>query len=452
MPPRVLMTINQKACACGRVWGSISRSLLVAIAISGCTETNQYVEPPPPRVTVVRPVQRAVTEYLKATGTAQPFMSVDIRARVRGFLKERLFKEGARVEKGQLLLVIDEEPFRLALDQAKLRLAESEASLVQAQQSRAREVARAQVALDVSQLNLAQTAEARQRSLSRRGAGTPEEMDQSVANRQKCEAQVDAAHAKLEQAESDHKTTINAAVANVNLAKMAVRNGEIELSYCRMTAPIDGRISRLNYHVGNLVGDGQSSLLATIVKIEPIYALINVSESDLLHYKALAGKSGHAEENESSMMMELGLANEQGYPHRGQVDYQEPAADPGTGTIRMRGIFPNPAGSILPGFFVRVRIPARQRDSALLVPERALGTDQSGRFLLVVGKDDIVEYRSVKAGEKLDELQVVEGDISVHDRVVVDGLLQARPRLKVVPVEAVGDGKSVAAALPPLRP
>jgi membrane fusion protein (multidrug efflux system) len=426
--------------------------LLILIVVAGCTETNQYVEPPPPKVTIVRPVRRAVTEYLEATGTAQPVMSVDIRARVRGFLKQRLFKEGALVKQGQLLLVIDEEPFRLALDQARLRLADSEASLTKAQQSRAREVARAQLALDLSQLNLAQTAEARQRSLTRRSAGTPEELDQAVANRKKNEAQVEATRAKLEQAEADHETTIRAAVANVGLAKMAVRNAEIELSYCRMNAPIDGRISRLNYHVGNLVGDGQSSLLATIVKIDPIYAFINVSESDLLRYRAFAGKSGHAETNETAMAMELGLASEQGYPHGGHVDYQDPAADPGTGTIRMRGIFPNADGSILPGFFVRVRIPAGQRENALLVPERALGTDQSGRFLLVVGKDDVVEYRPVTVGTKVDLLRVVDGKIDLGDRVVVEGLLQARPRLKVVPIDEATDGKAVAAALPSPRP
>ena len=186
-------------------------TVLCLIGLAGCSESNRYVEPPPPQVTVVRPVQRAVTEYLEATGTAQPIMTVDIRARVRGFLKERLFKEGSLVQEGQLLLVIDEAPFRLALDQSKLRLAESEASLTRAQQSRAREVARAQVALDLSQLNLAQTAEARERNLRRRNAGTAEALDQAVASRKKCEAQVDASRAKLEQADADHQTTILAA-------------------------------------------------------------------------------------------------------------------------------------------------------------------------------------------------------------------------------------------------
>ena len=166
---------------------------------------------------------------------------------------------------------------------------------------------------------------------------------------------------------------------------MMIRNAEIELGYCRMDAPIDGRISRINLHVGNLVGDGQSSLLATIVKIDPIHAYANISESDLLRYRGLVGPTGGPGASVAAMPMELGLADERGYPHRGQADYQEPAADPGTGTIRVRGTFPNPDGAILPGFFVRVRIPAGRRDDVLLVPERALGTDQAGQFLLVVG-------------------------------------------------------------------
>ena len=164
---------DQKGPACRRAWAPIGKAIFFAIGIGGCTEANQYVEPPPPEVTVVKPVERAVTDYLEATGTAQPVMTVDIRARVRGFLKERLFTEGAVVKQGQLLLVIDEEPFRLALEQARLRLAEMDAALMKAEQSRAREVARAQVALDVSQLNLAQTAEARQRSLSAEGPARP---------------------------------------------------------------------------------------------------------------------------------------------------------------------------------------------------------------------------------------------------------------------------------------
>jgi membrane fusion protein (multidrug efflux system) len=420
--------------------------LISSSLLAGCSEPNRYVEPPPPEVTVVRPIRRSVTDYLEATGTAQPVMSVDIRARVRGFLKEQHFREGSVVKKGQLLLVIDEEPFRLTLDQARLRLAEAEASLRKARQSTAREVARAQLTLDMSQLNLARIVEARQRTLTDRGVGTREEMDQAEASRKKNAAQVEATRAQLNQMEADYETNILAAEAVVGSARMAVRNAEIELGYCRMSAPTDGRISRINYHVGNLVGDGQASLLATIVKIDPIYAYTSVSEADLLRYRSLVGDPGRSRPGEPAMLMELGLADERGYPHRGQADYQEPAADPGTGTVKLRGIFPNPDGAILPGFFVRVRIPAGRPRDALLVPERALGSDQSGPFLLVVGRDDTVESRPVKAGRRIEEMRVVDGNIGPEDRVVVEGLLRARPHLKVNPILTSAEGKDLASA------
>lgn len=424
--------------------------LVIGLA-AGCGETNKYVEPPPPEVTVATPQARDVTNYFEATGTAQPVMTVDIRARVKGFLKERHFKEGAMVKEGDLLLVIDEEPFQLALEQAKTRLAEAEANLTKATQSRAREVAKAQLALDESQLQLARVAENRQRNLSGRGAGSREEMDQAEANRKKNEAQVESDRASLTQAEADYETNILVCRANLGAAQTAVRTAEIELGYCRMRAPIDGRISRINYHVGNLVGDGQASLLATIVKIDPIYAYVNVNELDLLKAQNRMRSSGQAAADgkggEVEQRVELSLADEKGYPHQGVIDYRDPGVDPGTGTIRVRGVFPNPDGLILPGLFVRVRMPTDQKKQALLVPERALGTDQSGQYVLVVGKDDVVEYRAVKAGAQVDDLRVVEGKIQPGDRVIVEGLLRARPKSKVKPVEGTAaDAKAVAAA------
>jgi len=428
-------------------------ALAVATAsglLAGCGEANTYVEPPPPEVTVAAPSRREVTSYFEATGTTMPVQTVEVRARVRGFLKERHFKEGTIVKPGQLLLVIDEEPFQVALDAAKTRLAEAEATVRKARQSKAREVARAQLALDESQLRLAQIDENRQRSLVSRNAGTREEMDRAEANRRRTEAQVESSRSSLEQAEADYQTNILAAEANAGAARNAARNAEIDLGYCRMSAPIGGRISRVNSDVGNLVGDGQASLLATIVKIDPIYAYTNVSEYDLLRYRSTAGGLGP---DEAAMPMELGLANEEGYPHRGVGDYQDPSVDPGTGTIRVRGVFANPGGSILPGLFVRIRVPFDGKKDALLVPERALGTDQSGQYLLVVGPGDVVEYRPVKAGAQVGGMRVVEGKIGPDDRVVVDGLLRARPKLKVSPkAEAEsGPGKAVAAVVGPSR-
>lgn len=427
---------------------ALAAGLLLGLA-PGCGEPNAYVEPPPPEVTVATPVRRDVVEYFEATGTTQPVLTVDIRARVKGFLKERHFKEGSLVKQGQLLLVIDEEPFQLSLEQAKTRLAESEAALKKAKDSRARETATAQVALDEAQLQLARFSEARQHNLMVRGAGTPEERDQAEAARKKAEAQVEADRANLEQALADYETNILSAAAGVGAARTAVRNAEIELSYCRMYSPIDGRISRVNYHVGNLVGDMQASLLATVVKTDPVYAYTTVGEFDLLRFRRETGAGTETGTDAPAVPMEMALVGEEGFPHHGRLDYQDPGIDPGTGTVQVRGVFANPDGSILPGLFIRLRVPAGERKGALLVPERALGTDQSGQYLLVVGKDDVVEYRPVKAGMLLGDMRVVEGKIGPRDRVVVEGLLRARPKLKVQPkAEAAAPG-AVAAAIDP---
>src|SRR5262245_52262956 len=222
----------------------VGLGVLAAVA-AGCGEANQYVEPPPPEVTVALPLRRDVTNYFEATGTTQPVMSVDVRARVKGFLEERHFQEGSMVKEGQLRLVIDEEPFRVALEQASTRLAEAKAALKKARESRAREVAQAQLALDEASLRLAKVGETRQRNLMSRGAGTQEEMDQIEATRKKAEAQVQADRAQHEQAQADYQTNILSAEAGVGAAKTAVRNAEIELGYCRMHAPIAGRISRV---------------------------------------------------------------------------------------------------------------------------------------------------------------------------------------------------------------
>jgi membrane fusion protein (multidrug efflux system) len=411
-----------------RCWALLP-AVLVAAVLAGCAKPNQYVEPPPPEVTVATPKQDTVIEYVEVTGVAHPVKSVEIRARVKGFLRERLFEEGALVEEGQLLLVIDEEPFQVKLAQAQARLGEAEALLTKAKQSRAREVARAQLALDESQLRLAQDEEKRVRKLAVTRAMTEEDLERALANLKKNEAQVNATKATLRQVDADYTTTIQSAEASLAATKTAVREAEIELSYCRITSPISGRIGRVLFDVGNLVGDGQATLLTNVVTTAPVYAYTSVSLEDFLKYRSsLANKSGG-----EPVLIEVGLANEVGYPHRGRIDYHDPQVDRGTGTIQIRGVFENTAGLILPGMFVRIRIPFHEQLNALLVPERALGVDQVGDYLLVVGKDDTVEYRPVEAGPVSEGMRMVTGKIAATDRVVVEGLLRARPGMKVVP-------------------
>ncbi|HEY0984284.1 MULTISPECIES: efflux RND transporter periplasmic adaptor subunit [unclassified Schlesneria] len=409
-------------------------ALWLAMAAAGCGAPNAYIEPPPPEVTVSNPIKRTVTEYLEFSGMTQPMETVEIRARVKGFLKEKHFVEGAEVKKGQLLLVIDEETFQIQLDAARTRLREAQAALQQATVSKSREVARARVNLSESEVRLARQEEQRVRGLFQKQIATESDMDQASSTRKSRDADLESAKANLEQALATYETTILTCEAQVESAKIAVQNAQLDLSYCRMSAPIDGRISHINVDIGNLVGDGQSSVLATIVKMNPIYAYATISESDVLRTPALTKFGSESTDSEAEPVpVELGLASQNGFPAQGQINYTDPGLDAGTGTLRVRGVFQNEDRSLLPGMFVRMRIPVVERVDALLVPERALGTDQSGQYLLVVAADGTVEYRPVRTGVSVDGLRVVEGQISLSDQLIVDGLLRARPGAKVSP-------------------
>lgn len=420
------------------VWSLVQSVLgLCVFLVAGCGKPNAYVEPPPPEVTVVMPLKRSVTEYLEFSGMTRPMETVEIRARVKGFLKERHFVEGGEVKEGELLLVIEEKPFQLQLDASRARLNEAEAALEQATVSKAREVARAQVKLAESQLNLAQQEERRVQNLFDRKIATESELQQVQANRAARDADLESARARLEQETASYDTTILSSQAAVESAKTAVRNAELDLSYCRMHAPISGRISRVHFDIGNLVGDGESSVLASIIKFDPIYAYATVSEADVL--KTPAFQNFGSEKRRSEVSVELGLPGQANYPVTGKIDYFDPTFDAATGTLRVRGQFPNSDHTLLPGMFVRMRVAVGEKADSLLVPERALGTDQSGEYVLVVDGDGKVEYRPVRISVAIEGLRVVEGNLKETDQVIVEGLLRARPGGKVTPrLEEVG--------------
>lgn len=409
------------------------RFWLIFAAIAGCGTQNTYVEPPPPEVTVTTPVQQSVTEYLEFSGVTQPVETVEIRSRVRGFLKERHFTEGSQVHKGQLLLVIDEEPFQIQLDAARTRLRETEAALQQAIQSKAREVAQAQVNLSQSRVVLAQQEERRARSLFEKNASAQSELDRISAELKSREAELESANANQLEVDAAYETSILACRAQQESAVISVRNAELDLSYCRMLAPIDGRIGRCQVDVGNLIESTGAVVLATIVRMEPIYAYATISESDLQRAPQLRSLNISSDGNVPGMnpAVELGLASEPDYPTQGQIDYADPGLDPATGTLRIRGVFPNGNRSLVPGMFVRMRLPVAERSSALLVPERALGTDQSGQYVLVVDSEEQVQYRPVRTGVSVHSLRVIDGDVLAGDRVIVEGLLRVRPGIRV---------------------
>ena len=430
----------------------VSASLILGL-VGGCGQEDTFAPPPPPKVTVQHPIRRPVTNYVEYTGTTKAQETVDLRARVKGFLKERHCDEKTPVKKDQLLFVIEEDTFKVALDMARARLDEAEAALKKAEQSKSKEVATAQLALDQASLILSKLEERRTRSLVERNAGTREALDQAEATRRKAEAQVEADQANLEQSKADYHTNILSAKANVDATKADVRNAEISLGYCRIMAPFDGWMSRRLFDVGNLVGDGQASVMATIYKDNPIYAYVSVSESDLLRFRQMSreGKRKNYEKGDT-IKLELGLGNEDGFPHEGVLDYSDPSVDSLSGTVQARGIFDNPDRVIVPGLFVRMRVALDERPDALLVPEEALGTDQRGRFLLVVGEKNVVEQRRVRVGSQEGEFRVIEDNLKSDELVIVKGVQKARPGEKVEP-ERTGPPKSaVAASSNPLLP
>jgi membrane fusion protein (multidrug efflux system) len=444
---------------------SLSTVLWLILGISGCGAENKYAAPPPPEVTVSPPIRRSVTNYLEYTGTTKAVETVELRARVKGFLKERHFEEGKVVKEGQLLLVIDEEPFQVTLNAAQARLAEAKAALTKAEQSKAREVAAAQLALDQAALLLAKLDEGRNRRLVARNAGTQEALDQSEANLRKAEAQVDSDKANLDQANADYEVNILSAKARVNAAGSDVRDAEINLGYCRIVAPFEGRISRRAYDVGNLVGDGQATVLATILRDDPIYSYVTCSENDVLRFRKMAREGTHKDfEKGDEIPLDLGLANEEGFPHRGKLNYADPSVDPASGTILARGIFPNPGRVIVPGLFVRIRVALEEKPDALLVPEEALGTDQGGPFLLVVEtveredpgtrklvKREVSTLRKVKLGSQEGNLRVITEGLGPADLVIVNGLQKARPGSEIKPIRRDQQAPAVAAAADPSK-
>ncbi len=424
-----------------RTWHAIAT---MTLAVIGCGKSNTLVNPPPPLVRVSLPLRKSVTTYKPFTGITKAVASVELRARVKGVLQQKLFDERKNeVKKDDLLMVIEEETYKDRVDQAQAKLDEARAALAKAQTSKAREVAAAQLALDEAALLLARIEETRQRNLVSRNAASAQDVDRAEANTKKAKAQVDSDEASLAQSKSDYDVNILSAKAAVEGAEADLGDAKLNLSYCRITAPVTGRISRTSVDVGNLVGDGQATVLATIVTDQPIYVYMTISEADLLEFKGMVAAGEREDFRDVDIPLELGLSDEKGptdsrrFPHRGRVDYCDPAVDPVTGTAQARGIFENPTRKIIPGLFVRVRVPFEDKPNALLVPERAIvsegGLAPNERVLLVVGPGDVAKRRVVRIGSQVDEMRIIESGLKPDDRVIVDGLQKARDDQKVNP-------------------
>jgi RND family efflux transporter MFP subunit len=364
---------------------TVGAGLLLALALAACGQENRYVAPPPPKVTVALPLQQMFTPYLEATGNTASINNVKLVARVQGFVQEIKYQDGAAVKKGTPLFVIEPEPYKVQLEQAQAAALGAKASLVQAEAEFQR-----------------------QKELQAKDVSTQANMDKALANR-------DTSRANVLQAQANTQTA------------------EINLGYTDVTAPFDGVVTARKVSLGELVGGSQPAELATIVQLDPIWVWFNVSERDVQRVRAdLAEQGQTAADIVNKVEVDVGLQTETGYPHKGLLDYADPNVNQSTGTMQVRGIFKNANKSLLPGYFVRVRVPMRPIQ-ALLVPEVALGSDQGGRYLLVVNADNVVEQRRVTLGQSDNGLRVVESGLKPDERVVVAGILDAIPGQKVDP-------------------
>jgi RND family efflux transporter MFP subunit len=362
--------------------------LIALLSLAGCKKQNAFVAPPPPQVGVAHAVQQEVTPYLELTGNAQAVNQVDLVARVQGFLQEIDYQDGAAAKQGDTLFVIEPAPYQAKLQQAQASLASAQAQL-------------SQTAAEYK----------RQASLGRTDYSSQSQVDVALAAQQTNQA-------------------------NVDNSQSGVTQAAITLAYTRVTAPFDGQVEAHQVSIGSLVGFSGPTTLATIVQLDPIRVIGSISEQDVLRIKDTMPKRAFGLAEIRKVPIEVGRMDEPDYPHHGTLDYVAPAIDTASGTLTIRGILPNTDRPLLPGMFVRMRIPLTpQKALALLVPDIALGSDQGGRYLLVVDKDDVVQQRPVQTGSAVGDLRVITSGLTTDDRVVVSDLQKASPGAKVVPNE-----------------
>ncbi len=358
---------------------------LAALTLNSRAEDKAPAAPPLQAVTVAPVPEREISEWDEFTGRLEAVDQVEIRPRVSGYIQRVTFTEGREVRKGEVLFQIDPRPYQAELDraQAELDRAKSAAALAANDVRRADPLVKAQ-------------------AISR------EEYD----SRTSAEAQ---------------------GGASVKAAEAAVETARLNLEWTRVRSPISGRVSNALVTPGNLVEAGQpATLLTTVVSLDPMYVYFDSDEQTYLRYAGRARNNG-SNWRDGKLVVHLGLANEDGYPHEGRLDFVDNQIDPNTGTIRTRAVFSNKSRALTPGLFARVKLVGDHKRKALLVRDAAIGTDQDRKFVLVVGPGDSLVYRPVVAGRLVDGLRIIDSGLQPNERVVVNGLMRVRPGMKVAP-------------------
>jgi multidrug efflux system membrane fusion protein len=365
----------------------ILTAVVALLCAAGCKPKTAVAPQQPPVVSVVQPIARDVVEWDEYIGRLESPATVEVRARVSGYLDKVHFKEGKEVKKGDVLFTIDPRPYQAEYDHAD------------AEYQRAS-----------SQSELAKNDFERAKHLITTKAISEEDYDTKA----KTYAETEAA---------------------VMSAKAAKESARLNLEFTEIHSPIDGRISRAIVTEGNLVSGGVSgagaTLLTTVVSLDPLYCYSDADERAILKYLRLRREGKRVSARDEQIVAEMQLADETGFPHKGFMDFVDNKIDPNTGTMRARGVFPNQDHSLSPGFFARIRIPGSGKYPALLIPDRALGSDQSQKFVYVVNAEKKVEFRPVKIGPMIDGLRVVSAGLKAGEQVIVEGLLRVRPGVVV---------------------
>ena len=359
--------------------------LILAALAAGCGKPSRPPAPPLPTVTVAPVLQRDVVTRDEFTGRLDAVDSVEIRPRVSGYLEEVRFRSGQLVKKGDVLFVIDPRTRRAALDRAEAELARATAQAEIAERD-ARRADRLIAAKTIS----------------------PEEADQRIWGQKQ-------------------------AAAAMLAAKAAKESARLELEFCEVKSPIDGRVSRALVTIGNNVSgvDGFTTLMTTVVSVDPIYAYSAVDETSLLKLQGLLREGRLPVDAQGRVTVEMRLASETGHPHQGYLESLDNRVDAATGSIVLRTVFPNPDGSLLPGLYSRVSVPGSAAQPLLLIDEAAIGTDQNQRFVLTVGPTNTVEYRPVLLGGAVDGKRIVRSGLKAGENIIVNGLMQVRPGMPV---------------------
>jgi len=407
------------------------------ILLSGCGGEKKKESSAPgaagPVVSVVVApvVQKTVPIYTELTARTDATDSVDIRARVKAYLLSQSYAEGTMVKAGQVLFTLDKREYEAQAMQAKAQLSKAEADLAQARERSFVETAEANLQIAVAQANKADQDVNRLKPLAEQQAVPQQDYDNALAAQKAARADVVGRQAALNTSKVNQTAAIQQALAAVEAAKASVRQAELNLEYCSITTPISGIAGTRQVAPGNLVGQGEATLLTTVSNVNPMRVFLSISESDYLtiQRKRAEGKmKGGAE-------LELILADGSTFPHKGRIIIADRAVDLKTGTLSLVAEFPNPNALLRPGQFGRVRLAATIAENALLVPQKAVTEMQSAKIVYVVGDGNKVALRSVTLGERVGQDYIITEGVKAGERIIVEGIQKARPGDTVNPTD-----------------